>query len=87
MQPKGKTGCAGVALNLINKLYGIERELKDARAEQRSQPIRHWLQYVGLRAGQPLLPSRRGLPMTRSNVAERIALAVTVATKKCPQLQ
>jgi len=48
--------------------------------------IRHWLQYVGLRAEQSLVPSRRGLPMTRSNVAERIALAVTAATKKCPQL-
>jgi integrase len=49
--------------------------------------IRHWLQYVGLRAEQPFVPSRRGLPMTRSNVAERIALAVTAAINKCPQLQ
>jgi transposase len=37
VQPKGKTGRADVALNLINKLYGIERELKDASAEQRHQ--------------------------------------------------
>ncbi len=29
-QPKGKTGRADMALNLINKLYGIERDLKDA---------------------------------------------------------
>lgn len=49
--------------------------------------IRHWLQYVGLRAEQPLVPSRRGLPMTRSSVAERIVLAVTGAIKTCPQLQ
>lgn len=28
-QPKGKTGRADMALNLINKLYGIERERKD----------------------------------------------------------
>ena len=54
MQPKGKTGRADVALNLINKLYGIERELKDADdnqrlvgRQQRSQAIlaqlRSWL--------------------------------------------
>ncbi len=28
MQPKGKTGRADIALNLINQLYGIERDLK-----------------------------------------------------------
>ncbi|MGH8348889.1 MAG: tyrosine-type recombinase/integrase [Pseudomonas sp.] len=49
--------------------------------------MRHWLQYVGLREEQPLVPSRRGLPMTRSSVSERIALAVTGAIKACPQLQ
>ena len=37
VQPKGKTGRADVALNLINKLYGIERDLKDAIPEQRYQ--------------------------------------------------
>jgi hypothetical protein len=30
VQPKGKTGRADIALNLINKLYGVERDLKDA---------------------------------------------------------
>ncbi|MDP3816967.1 IS66 family transposase [Pseudomonas sp.] len=35
VQPKGKTGRADVALGLINKLYGIERELKDADDAQR----------------------------------------------------
>lgn len=35
VQPKGKTGRADVALNLINRLYAIERELKDASDEQR----------------------------------------------------
>ena len=35
MQPKGKTGRADIALTMINKLYGIERELKDASDEQR----------------------------------------------------
>jgi len=28
VQPKGKTGRADIALNLINKLYGIERDLQ-----------------------------------------------------------
>jgi transposase len=37
VQPKGKTGRADIALNLINKLYGIERDLKDASEEQRHQ--------------------------------------------------
>ncbi|GJB81335.1 hypothetical protein KAM380_058000 [Aeromonas caviae] len=35
MQPKGKTGRAVVALTMINKLYGIDRDLKDASDEQR----------------------------------------------------
>ncbi|HHM9390838.1 TPA: IS66 family transposase, partial [Pseudomonas aeruginosa] len=46
VQPKGKTGRADVALSLINKLYGIEHDLKDANhnerldvRQQRSQPL------------------------------------------------
>ena len=46
VQPKGKTGRADMALNLINKLYGIERDLKAASdserliaRQQRSQPL------------------------------------------------
>ncbi|MNJ13172.1 Transposase IS66 family protein [compost metagenome] len=34
-QPKGKTRRADIGLNLINKLYCIERELKDVSDEQR----------------------------------------------------
>jgi hypothetical protein len=37
VQPKGKTGRADVALSLINKLYGIERDFKEASVEQRHQ--------------------------------------------------
>jgi hypothetical protein len=33
VQPKGKTGHADIALNLFNKLYGIERDLKEAGDE------------------------------------------------------
>ncbi len=35
VRPKGKTGRADIALTMINKLYGIERELKDFSDEQR----------------------------------------------------
>ncbi|CAM5255940.1 hypothetical protein SSTU70S_04407 [Stutzerimonas stutzeri] len=35
VQPKGKTGRADIALGLINKLYGIERDLKAASDEAR----------------------------------------------------
>jgi hypothetical protein len=35
VQPKGKTGRADIALNLINKLYGVERDLKDAGEHDR----------------------------------------------------
>ena len=35
VQPKGKTGRADVALTMINKLYGIERGLKEMTDEQR----------------------------------------------------
>ena len=35
VQPKGKTGRADIVLTMINKLCGIERELKDASHEQR----------------------------------------------------
>ncbi len=35
MQPKGKIGRADIALNLINKLYGVERDLKDASDDDR----------------------------------------------------
>jgi len=35
VQPKGKTGRADVALTMINKLYGIERDLKEMTDEQR----------------------------------------------------
>ena len=48
--------------------------------------IRHWLKYADLRADQSLIPNRSGRPMTRTNVADRLALAITTATASCPQL-
>ena len=49
--------------------------------------IHHWLQYAGLKEQQSVVSTRMGLPMTRSNVAERIELAVFEASKQCPSLQ
>ncbi len=37
VQSKGKVRRADVALNLINKLYGIERDLKEVTNDQRYQ--------------------------------------------------
>jgi site-specific recombinase XerD len=48
--------------------------------------IRHWLKYAELRADQSLVPNRSGLPMTRTNVADRLTVAITAATKHFPQL-
>lgn len=48
--------------------------------------IRHWLKYADLHADQPLVPNRSGRPMTRTNVADRLALAITAATAQCPRL-
>ena len=48
--------------------------------------IRHWLKYADLRPDQPIVPTRKGLPMTRTNVADRLTLAITAASKQCPQM-
>jgi integrase/recombinase XerD len=48
--------------------------------------IRQWLKHQCLRDDQPLIPNRHGNPMTRANMAERIALAVCSAECQCPQL-
>jgi len=48
--------------------------------------IRHWLKYADLRPDQPIVPTRKGLPMTRTNVADRLTLAITAASQQCPQM-
>lgn len=48
--------------------------------------VRRWIDFAGLHADQALLPNRWGRPMTRSNVAERIAIAANSAAKGCPSL-
>jgi transposase len=41
VQPKGKTGRADIALNLINQLYAIERDLKEVGDEYRHESRQH----------------------------------------------
>ncbi len=55
--------------------------------KQTTSHIRQWLKHELLRPDQPLLPGRHGQQMTRSNVAERLTLAVASAAKQCPQLK
>src|SRR3990167_5979213 len=67
VQPKGKTGRAGMALNLINRLYGIERDLKDACDTER--------QAARLQRSQPLLDQLKAwLDKTQPQVAGQTAL-------------
>jgi site-specific recombinase XerD len=49
--------------------------------------IRQWVRQQSLQPDQPLVPNRHGQPMTRANAAERLALAISTATKQCPQLR
>lgn len=70
------------------RLHGKGRKQRTVPLwKETATEIRRWLQYAGLRADQPLVPGRQGLTMTRSNVAERVGLAVTRATALCPQLE
>jgi site-specific recombinase XerD len=48
--------------------------------------IRRWLPRIGSSPDQMLFPNRSGNPMTRSNVTDRLKLAVRTATGQCPQL-
>jgi site-specific recombinase XerD len=53
-----------------------------------ARAVRDWLHLnPQLRADAPLLPRRDGLPMTRANVAQRLALAVQAAAAKHPALK
>jgi integrase/recombinase XerD len=49
--------------------------------------IRDWVKVQALQPDQPLFCNRFGNKMTRAAVAERLALAVTTATERCPQLR
>lgn len=70
------------------RLHGKGRKQRTVPLwKETAAKIRRWLVFAHLKAEKPLVPTRRGLPMTRSNVAERIALAASSAAKHCVQLQ
>jgi hypothetical protein len=75
VHPKGKTGRADIALTMINKLYGVERELKKVSDEQRfvgrqekSLPIlaqlKNWLDKT-----QPQVTAQSALGKAVNNLA------------------
>ncbi|MEX0827392.1 MAG: site-specific integrase [Haliea sp.] len=69
------------------RLHGKGRKQRTVPLwKETAKNIRQWLRDADLRSEQPLIPTRSGLPMTRTNVAERLNLAVSTATKRCPQL-
>ena len=69
------------------RLHGKGRKQRTVPLwKETATEIRHWLQYADLRVDQSIVPNRSGLPMTRTNVAERLTLATTAATTQCPQL-
>lgn len=71
VQPKGKTGRADIALTMINKLCGIERELKDANDE---------LRFIGRQEKSlPILTQLKSwLDKTQSQVTPQSALGKAV---------
>jgi len=48
--------------------------------------IKRWLPHIGSSPDQRLFPNRSGQAMTRSNVTDRLQLAVQSAAVQCPQL-
>lgn len=80
---------ADVTLSTMSsvRLHGKGRKQRTVPLwKETAATIRRWLKYADLRAEQPLIPNRNGMPMSRTNVADRLNLAVAAATKTCPQL-
>jgi integrase/recombinase XerD len=69
------------------RLHGKGRKQRTVPLwKETAAEIRDWLKFAELRADQSLVPNRSGQPMTRTNVADRLTLAITTATTQCPQL-
>jgi integrase/recombinase XerD len=51
-----------------------------------ARQLKHWLRQYPREAQQPLFPNRRGAPLTRVGVTERLKLAALSATQRCPEL-
>lgn len=69
------------------RLHGKGRKQRTVPLwKETAAEIRDWLTYADLGADQPIVPNRSGLPMTRTNVADRLTLAIATASTQCPQL-
>ncbi|MGB2625646.1 MAG: tyrosine-type recombinase/integrase [Candidatus Acidiferrum sp.] len=51
-----------------------------------SRLVRAWLKQIDAAPERPLFPNRSGYPMTRSNVADRLRIAILTAAQKYPEL-
>ena len=70
------------------RLHGKGRKQRTVpRWNETAVVIQHWLRSAGLQKDHALRPNRWGRPMTRSNVAARLARAVSTAPPQCPSLQ
>lgn len=70
------------------KLRGKGRKLRTVPLwKETATQVSQWVKTQCLQAENPLLPNRHGHAMTRANAAERFALALNKAAKKCPQLR
>lgn len=79
MQPKGWTGRADVTLTMISKLYGVERDLKDACDGQRfMDPQNEACRFSG---------SRKAGSTRRTRKSRRKACRAFVAAMMAPCLR
>lgn len=82
-----RVGDITLAATASVRLHGKGRKQRTVPLwKETATEIQQWLRYADLRAEQPLIPNRSGLPMTRTNVAERLNLAVSTAKVTFPQL-
>lgn len=70
------------------RLHGKGRKQRTVPLwKETAAQIREWIKSESLSPNDPLLPSRFGKPMTRTNVAERLSLLSASASAKCPSLK
>lgn len=69
------------------RLHGKGRKQRTVPLwKETAAQISGWVKCQALQPGQPLIPGRHGKSMTRSNVAERLALAISTVARDHPHL-
>lgn len=89
------TELLGIRVADVNLETAPSVRLRGKGRKQRTVPlwretavqIRQWIKAEVLLPEDPLVPGRHGTLMTRSNVAERLALLTVAASAKCPELR